>query len=399
MVVDPTCTEVMPLSITPIQPAEYEGRSTRLRAKMKQEGLDALIVFSDEYRSGHGTYLTGYKPINVVEESPQVVMYVGDTPPTTILGRLNLYAARDVIWTKDVRPYHKAAEIVPDVFRSLVDRPARVGLVGDNLLPMNLFALFRETMPKATFASVDRLMIELRQVKTPAEVALMQRAAEVNDAVLKAAVGKIRVGMSEMQVAGLCEGPAREMDADIGSATVVMSGPNTNYAAWRPGNRRIGPGEFVMIDFNPSVGNYCNDGGITVLMPGASKDQVDALAAGFRIVKEVVPMLRPHTSARTVHDLMLERLAPLGYAPNFTPYVKGLRGVGHGVGVDVVEPPNLSSETDYELLPGMTLAIKLDLHGLPAGGYRVEVVVLFTENGVRPLNTMVFGESDEFAVL
>jgi Xaa-Pro aminopeptidase len=387
------------VSITPIQPAEYESRSARLREKMKQEGLDALIVFSDEYRSGHATYLTGYKPINVVEESPQVVMYVGDAPPTTILGRLNLYAAKDVIWTKDVRPYHKAPEIIPDVFRPLADRPARIGLIGDNLLPMNLFALFREALPKATFTSVDRLLIALRQVKSPAEVALMQRAADINDTVLKAALGRIRLGMSEMQVAGLCEGPARDLDADIGSATVVMSGPNTNYAAWRPSHRRIEAGDFVMIDFNPSVGNYCNDGGITVLMPGAAKEQVAALTAGFRIVKEIVPKLRPHTSARTVHDMMLERLAPLGYAPNFSPYVKGLRGVGHGVGVDVVEPPNLSSETDYELLPGMTLAIKLDLHGLPAGGYRVEVVVLFTEDGVQPLNTMVFGEADDFAVL
>ena len=387
------------MSITPINHSEYESRSQRLREKMKREDLDALIVFSDEYRSGHGTYLTGYKPINVVEESPQVVMYVRDAPPTTILGRLNLYAAKDVIWSKDVRAYHKAAEIIPDVFRPIAGRPARVGLIGDNLLPMNLFALFRDALPQATFTSVDRLLIELRQVKTPAEIALMQRAADINDAVLEAVVDKIRVGMSEMQVAGLCEGPARDLDADIGSATVVMSGPNTNYAAWRPSDRKIEAGDFVMIDFNPSVGNYCNDGGITVLMPGAAKEQVAALSAGFHIVKEIVPKLRPHTSARSVHDMMLERLAPLGYGPNFSPYVKGLRGVGHGVGVDVVEPPNLSSETDYELLPGMTLAIKLDLHGLPAGGYRVEVVVLFTEDGIKPLNTMVFGKPDDFSIL
>lgn len=385
--------------MTSISPAEYESRSTRLRTKMEEAGLDGLIVFSDEYRSGHGTYLTGYKPINVVEESPQVVMYVGNQPPVTLLGRLNLYAARDVIWAKDVRPYHRAAEVIPEVFRSIVQRPSKVGLIGDNLLPMNLFALFRDTLPKATFTSVDGLLIELRQIKTPAEIELMQAAANINDAVLKAVAKKIYVGMTEMQVAGLCEGAAREMNADIGSATVVMSGPNTNYAAWRPSERRIQPGDFVMIDFNPSVGHYCNDGGITVLMPGAAREQRDALTAGFRIVKEIVPKLRPHTSARTVHDLMLERLAPLGYAPNFSPYVNGLRGVGHGVGVDVVEPPNLSSQTDYELLPGMSLAIKLDLHGLPAGGYRVEVVVLFTEDGVKPLNRMIFSEPDDFAVL
>lgn len=387
------------MSTLSISPAEFASRTDRLRKKMKDAGLDALIVFSDEYRSGHGTYLTGYKPINVIEESPQVVIYVGDNPPVTLLGRLNLYAAKDVVWSKDVRPFHRAAEFIPEIFASLKEKPAKIGLIGDNLLPMNLFALFQNALPKATFSSVDRLLIELRQIKSPAEIALMERAADINDTVLKAVARKIYVGMSEMQVAGLCEGAARDLDADIGSATVVMSGPNTNYAAWRPSERKIARGDFVMIDFNPSVQNYCNDGGITVLMPGASKEQVDALSAGFRIVKEIVPKLKPHTSARTVHDMMLERLAPLGYAPNFSPYVKGLRGVGHGVGVDVVEPPNLSSETDYTLLPGMTLAIKLDLHALPTGGYRVEVVVLFTEDGIRPLNKMIFGEADDFAIL
>lgn len=383
-----------------ISSAEYASRNDRLRQKMRAEGFDALIVFSDEYRSGHGTYLTGYKPINVVEESPQVVMFVKDQPPVVLLGRLNLYAARDVIWSKDVRPYHRAAEIIPEVFRAIVERPAKVGLIGDNLLPMNLFALFKAALPKASFTSVDRLLIELRQIKSPTEIALMERAADINDLVLKDVAKKIRVGMSEMQVAGLAEGAARAMDADIGSATVVMSGPvNTNYAAWRPSDRKVERGDFVMVDFNPAVGHYCNDGGITVLMPGADREQVAALTAGHRIVKEIVPMLKPHTSARTIHDLMLERLAPLGYAPNFSPYVKGLRGVGHGVGVDVVEPPNLSSETDYELLPGMTLAVKLDLHGLKTGGYRVEVVVQFTEDGVKPLNKMIFREADDFAVL
>jgi Xaa-Pro aminopeptidase len=378
---------------------EYEERSVRLRHAMRDESLDALIVFSDEYRSGHGTYLTGYKPINVVEESPQVVIYVEDRPPTVFLGRLNIYAARDVIWAEDVRPYHRAAEFLPEVFRPMRDRPAKVGLIGDNLLPMSLFALIKEALPKASFGSVDRLLIALRQVKTPTEIALMERAADINDIVLKDVVNKVHVGMTEMQVAGLVEGPARELNADIGSATVVMSGPNSNYAAWRPTDRKIERGDFVLIDFNPAVGHYCNDGGITVLMPGASSEQVDALTAGHWIIKEIVPLLRPHTSARTVHDLMLERLAPLGYGPNFTPYVKGLRGVGHGVGVDVVEMPNLSSESNFQLLPGMTLALKLDLHGMRAGGYRVEVVVLFTEDSVRPLNKMVLSEVDDFAIL
>ena len=46
----------------------------------------------------------------------------------------------------------------------------------------------------------------------------------------------------------------------------------------------------------------------------------------------------------------------------------------------------------------MTLAVKLDLHNLIGGGYRVEVVVAVTEDGVRPLNKLVLEEPDDFAV-
>jgi Xaa-Pro aminopeptidase len=95
---------------------------------------------------------------------------------------------------------------------------------------------------------------------------------------------------------------------------------------------------------------------------------------------------------------MLAELEPHGLSKNFTPYAKGLRGVGHAVGLDVVERPNLSSESNFELEAGMTLAVKLDLHDLKGGGYRIEVVVAVTEDGIRPLNKLVLEQPDDFAV-
>jgi len=180
---------------------------------------------------------------------------------------------------------------------------------------------------------------------------------------------------------------------------VIMSGPNTEFPAWRPSLRVLQPGDFVLMDFNPCYEHYCNDGGITVLLPGARPEQATALRTAHRILKEVVPALRPHTKADTVYRLLLARLQTAGYAEAFTPYTRGLRGVGHGVGLDVVEPPNLGADTDYLLEPGMTLAVKLDLHGLPGGGLRVEVVVAITETGIRPLNKLVLQEDDDFAIL
>jgi Xaa-Pro aminopeptidase len=382
-----------------ISRAEFEQRIMRLRNKMKEEGLDALVVFADEYRPGHATYLTGYRPINLIEESPQLVFLVGDEPPVVLIGRLNSYAAKDIIWMEDVRPIHRDEEYIPQIVRSIADRPARVGLIGDNLLPVSRFNVIKKALPKATFVSVTQLLIDLRQIKTPAEVALMERAADINDVVLRGVLEKIKVGMTEIQVAGIAEAIARDLNAHLASATLVLSGMNTNYPAWWPSERKLERGDYVMLDFNPGVMNYANDGGTTILMPGATKEQKQALKLGHRILKEIIPQVKPYTSARTVHDMMLERLEPHGFAPNFSPYAKGLRGVGHGVGVDVVEPPNLSSDSDFMLQPGMALAIKFDLHGLPQGGLRAEVVILITDTGIRPLNKLILDASEDMAIL
>ena len=365
---------------------------------MKSEGYDALVIFSDEYRTGHSSYITNYKPINVIEESPQLVIMVGDLPPVVFLGRLNAYAAKDACWIDDVRGIHRPYTDLPEIFAPIAGCKSRVGLIGKNILPVGIYDQIAEVVPEAQFDSRDDIIIDLRKIKSTDEIELMSRAAQINDAVLKEAATAVEVGMTEIQVAGLAESIARQMNADIGSATVVMSGPNTNYPAWRPSDRRIKRGDFVMLDFNPAVDHYCNDGGITILMPGADPEQERALITGHRALKKVIPAIRPGIPAGSIFDILLSELEPHGFSENFTRYAKGMRGIGHSVGLDVVEPPNLSSDSTFGLEAGMTLAIKLDLHDLIGGGYRIEVVVAVTDDGVRPLNKLVIEQPDDFAV-
>ena len=324
-----------------------------------------------------------------------MVVMIGDAQPIVLIGRLNAYAARDIAWMDDIRGIHRPSEDLPEIFAPLQGRRSRIGLIGMNILPVLLFNHIQAALPAGEFVSCDDVILDLRKIKSQAEIELMARAAEINDEVLRCVRRECRVGMTELQVAGIAEGLARKMGADIGSATVVMSGPNTNYPAWRAGARKIEAGDYVMIDFNPAVEHYCNDGGITILMRGGDPDQERALVAGYGVLKEIIPEIGPHVPGQSIFDAILERLEPHGFAAHFTPYAKGLRGVGHGVGLDVVEPPNLSADSDIVLEPGMTLAIKLDLHGLKGGGYRIEVVLAITEDGNRPLNRLVLEETDK----
>jgi Xaa-Pro aminopeptidase len=69
-----------------------------------------------------------------------------------------------------------------------------------------------------------------------------------------------------------------------------------------------------------------------------------------------------------------------------------MRAVGHGVGLDVVEWPNLDQDSRFLLEPGMVLGVKFDLHGFDFGGIRHEVEVLVEEKSCRSLNDIIYDD-------
>ena len=98
---------------------ELNSRLNLMRKKMFEESLDALIIFSDEYRSGNSTYFTNYKPINVIEESPQLIILVKNEAPVVFIGRLNAYAAQDKIPIADVRSISEIESHIESIFSPL----------------------------------------------------------------------------------------------------------------------------------------------------------------------------------------------------------------------------------------------------------------------------------------
>ena len=69
------------------------------------------------------------------------------------------------------------------------------------------------------------------------------------------------------------------------------------------------------------------------------------------------------------------------------------------MGLDVVEDPDLNSSLDFEIQPGMTLAIKLDLHNIESQGSRIEVVTEITEDGNKPMNKLILEEPNDYSIL
>ena len=382
-----------------IDQKELENRVKLLRQHIKKRNLNGIIVYSDEYRSGYCTYFTGYKPINVIEESPQTLIIMENEDPILVIGRLNYYSAKETVWIKNILQHHKFEGEISTMLSKFNKKNQKIGIAGEHLMPFYLRDLLTKAMPDIEFPIVTEILDDMRKIKSPKEIELMEKAANINDNVLTELKTIIKIGMTEQQVVAHADFLGRQMGADLGSATVVMSGKNTKFPAWRATDKKIEKGELLMVDFNPTIGYYCNDGGLTFLMPGATKFKSDALINSHKIIKKTITSIKSQTKATSVHDAFYEALIPLGLEPNFSPYVTGTRGTGHGVGLDVVENPDLNKNSNFILYPRMTLAIKLDLHDLEGQGLRVEQVVEITEEGARSLNKLALKVADNWAIL
>jgi Xaa-Pro dipeptidase len=380
------------IGFTGLPESIFRSRVSKVQEELVDKDLDALFLFSDEYRPGYTLYFSDYFPVNVIEESPQGVFIPKEGEITLFLGGINAKTAEGISWINDIRP----VETLEDFFaekRSKLGRKVKAGLVGEAILPLKYSKRLVPLLDNSNFTNMDGLINNMRMLKSPEEIALMDNVCKLADTSIRAAVTRLKEGpVSEVELAATAEFAFRAKGGNIGSATILASGINTKKPTWRPSTKIIGPGEAVLIDVNPMLNCYCADTAITVFngnreIPASTQRVLDV---SREIHQTVIEKMKPGEPACTIYDYFLTESTKYGYRDEFMLYAKGMRAVGHGVGLDVVEWPNLDKDSKFLLEPGMTLGVKFDLHGFDFGGIRQEVEVLVEENRCRSLNDIIY---------
>jgi len=368
----------------------FRERIEKIKQELLKRDLDALFSFSDEYRPGYTVYLSDYYPINIIEESPQGVYISRHGDVVLFLGSINAQTAKGISWIKDIRSIEKMS-LFFNKLKEKEGRRLKIGLVGEALLPVKYYYKLRSCLENHDFINADDIINKMRQIKDLNEIKLMEKAAQLGDQAIREASKRLREGnVKEVELAAVAEYTIRSNGGNIGSATILSSGINTMKPTWRPSNKRIMPGEAVLIDVNPSLNCYCSDVSVTLFNGRVSKEKQKLLDLSKEILHGVIKYIKPEMPASAIYDYFLEKVQKVGYEKYFTPYANGFRAVGHGVGLDVVEWPNLDSKSNFILKPGMTLAVKFDLHGFNFGGIRYEADVLVEENQCRSLNNIIY---------
>jgi Xaa-Pro aminopeptidase len=348
-------------------------RLAALRARLADEGLAALVVA----HLPNIRYLTGFSGSSgAALVTRGAVVLVTDSRYRTQAGDECAGVAEVAI---------TAAGPV-DGLRTEIAARAPDGAVGfeDHVLTVREAARLTAGALEGRFRHSGELVERLRCVKAPEEVAAVREAGRVAAEALAAATPAIRAGMSELEVAALLEGALRRAGSEAHPfPTIVASGPRAALPHARTSARRVGRGEWLLLDFGAQVGGYCADVTRTYVVgspPDARQREVYAVVAGAQ--GAAVAGLRAGMSGKDGDALAREPIVAAGYGDAFG------HGLGHGLGLEVHEAPRLSRAAEEPLPAGAVVTVEPGVYLPGWGGVRIEDDVVLGDEGAELLTAI-----------
>lgn len=215
-----------------------------------------------------------------------------------------------------------------------------------------------------------------RKIKDADEIALIQTACDITDAIFKEAIASVHVGMKEYELSALLQYLAIKNGASgMAFDTIIASGTRGAMPHGRPTAKPFAEHEFITIDFGITYQGYQSDMTRTICIgtpdPAVKKlyDVIQhAQAAGVAFIKAGV-------TGKEVDAYVRGIIAEAGYGDYFT------HGLGHGMGMGDGELPVLNQRSETVLEEGMIMSCEPGIYVPGVGGVRIEDDVLI-QNGI-----------------
>ena len=365
----------MTADIVPITDDERRARMERARKLMVDNGFDALFIEPGTTMS----YFTGVTWGTSERMFALVLPARGE--PAFICPGFEEARAREVIrFSSDIRLWQEDDNPGQYVVQAIRDRGLRGGRIGiEQRARFFLADLIHNAAPAMEQQIADVVTVGCRMIKSPAELALLQKANEITLAAMKAAFATMKEGMTQ-----------DELGANVAAAYRALGVPNHHatpqfgiYSAYPHGSKepqRLRQGDVVLLDDGIAIEGYISDITRTTVFgkPSDRQRQVwdlekKAQQAALAAAKVGVPCEAIDAAARKV-------ITDAGFGPGYK--VPGLpHRTGHGIGMDGHEAPNLVKGNTQPLLPGMCFSDEPMIAIYGEFGIRLEDCWHMTDNG------------------
>ena len=370
--------------VVPISDAERLARIEKARRLMVEQGIDAMLLEG-------GTsmyYYTGVRWGNSERPFAVVIPARGELAWVTPgfeeeRARELIKSATDVrVWQEDESPYRVIAGI-------LRDRGA-TGKVGiEERLRFFVYDGVRQELPSLQFVSATPVTAGCRMIKSPAELALMQRANEITLSAIGTTFKGLKEGMTNQQVADAVAATTRALGGKADGALVIFG----KYTAFPHGSvqpQALREGDVVLIDAGCTVEGYVSDITRTSVFGTPTQRMRDMWEIERRAQNAAFSAAQVGATCESVDAAARKVITDAGFGPGYK--VPGLpHRTGHGIGLDGHEWTNFVRGNTTRLAPGMCFSDEPTIAIYGEFGIRLEDCLHITESGPRFFNALSRG--------
>jgi Xaa-Pro dipeptidase len=330
------------------------------------------------------TYLTGMH--FHLSERPIVFIFPVDGLPSIVLPELEAQKAAHAPFDLRVFTYGESPDTWGPAYASGCEA---VGIGSDSIgvepgaLRVLELRLLEAACPQGTFIRGDLAVAELRMQKDADELASMRRATHIAEEALSRTLPDVKEGVTERTISGKLIGNMLEMGSggELPFQPIIAFGANSANPHAVPSDYALQRGDLVLFDWGANYDGYFSD--LTRMFSFGEPDP--ELRSVVQIVCNANTAARsaasPGIPASSLDIRARSVIEEAGYGPYF------VHRTGHGLGLEVHEPPYIRGDNDQILLPGMTFTIEPGIYLNGRGGARIEDDMVITSEGAESLST------------
>jgi Xaa-Pro aminopeptidase len=350
---------------------EFEQRRSALAGQLAPLKAEALLVsFLPNVR-----YLTGYtgsSGLLLLAASGEATFF---TDP-----RYRIQAAAEV----DCRVKVSTGPILHDVVALIAKRKIRRLGVEKSRIGYEQYELLKSALPvRCSLEPLAGLIEALRMVKSGAEIELIRRSVDLNSKAFEGALRAVCPGRTrEVDLAAEIDYRMRKLGAERPAfETIVASGFRSALPHARPSQRIARKNELLLIDMGATLNGYASDMTRVVFLGCPSKRIKRIYRSVLQAQLAAIDAVRPGVTAAYVDRQARRSLKAEKLDKAF------VHSTGHGLGLEIHEPPRLGKNEKTRLQEGMALTIEPGAYLEGYGGVRIEDTVVVTKNGCEVLTS------------
>lgn len=377
-----------------ISKEEFNSRISRIQESFRKEGIEAMMVYGDEYRKENLRYVSDFWPI--FERAACFIPASGESV-LACAPEGEIYAREMSVWS-DIRLVPDFACVtVPEeidyplasyssleeIIKEILGGGKMLGLAGIMDMPAYILERVKKSAGGIDVKDSARLLYEARMIKSESEIECLREAGKIACAGYEKLMEASIPGNSEVMAAGAAEGAARTAGAEAITFTVYGSGKRAETIIGRATDKVIEEGEMIMAALAVQYRGYVSTVEFPFVAGKASGGQKRFLEALFEASNTQLEYLKDGVRAKDMVRAVKDVFKKHGMS-EYDVYPPM-----HGIGLAEAESPYPDENSGYSLRSGMCVNSDISIFGHPDGSNRIEEGFVIGDDGPETLTPII----------